>query len=76
MIPKHYKVGGINASGSKPLVFYAVLQSAKGRNSKSVGRVSFSDLELIGDRILAFQSTVRKGPERSAPVFPPSPVRF
>ena len=31
--PKPDKVGGINASGSKSLVFDAELQSAKGRNS-------------------------------------------
>ena len=76
MIPKHYKVGGINASGSKPLVFYCELQSVKGRNSKNVGRISFSDPELIRDRIFAIQSPVRKGPEKSALVFPPSPVRL
>ena len=33
--PKPDMVGRINASGSKPLVFYAELRSAKGRNSKS-----------------------------------------
>ena len=74
--PKPDKVRGINASGSKPLVFYAELQSAKGGNSNSVGRIFFSDPELIRDRIFAIQSPVRKGPETSAPVFPPSPVRF
>ena len=50
------KVGGIKASGSKPLVFYAELQSAKGRNSTSVGRNFVSDPELIRDRIFAIQS--------------------
>ena len=39
---KPYKVGGINASGSKSLVFYAELQSAKGRNST----VSYTHLTL------------------------------
>ena len=38
--PKPDKVGGINASGSKS-VFDAELQSAKGRNSKSVGMIFF-----------------------------------
>ena len=70
------KVGRINASGSKPLVFDAELQSAKGSNSKSVGRIFFSDSELIRDRIFAIQSPVREGLETSAPVFPPSPVRL
>ena len=74
--PKPDKVRGINASGSKPLVFYAELQSAKGGNSNSVGRIFFSDPELIRDRFFAIQSPVRKGPETSAPVFPPSPVRL
>ena len=36
----------------------------------------FSDPELIHDRIFAIQSPVREGPETSAPVFPPSPVRL
>ena len=74
--PKPDKVGGINASGSKPLVFDAELQSAKRRNSKSVVRIFFSDPELIRDRIIAIQSPVRNRPETSAPVFPPSPVRL
>ena len=54
--PKPGKAGGINASGSKSLVFYAELQSAKGRNSTSVGRNFVSDPELIRDRIFAIQS--------------------
>ena len=74
--PKPDKVGGINAFGSNPLIFDAELQSAKGSNSKSVGRNFFSDPELIRDCIFAIQSPVRKGPETSAPVFPPSPVRL
>ena len=41
----------------------------------SVG-IFFSDPELIRDRFFAIQSPVRKGPETSAPVFPPSPVRL
>ena len=49
--PKPDKVGGINASGSKSLVFDAERHSAKGRNSKSVGRSFLSDPELIRDRI-------------------------
>ena len=39
--PKPYEVGGISAYGSKPLVFDVELLSAKGRNSKSVGRIFF-----------------------------------
>ena len=74
--PKPDKVRGINASGSKPLVFYAELQSAKGGNSNSVGRIFFSDPELIRDRFFAIQSPVRKGPETSAPVFSPFPRAF
>ena len=38
------------------------------------GGFFFSDPELIRDRIFAIQSPVRKGPETSVPVFPPSPV--
>ena len=49
--PKPDKVGGINGSGSKSLVFDAERHSAKGRNSKSVGRSFLSDPELIRDRI-------------------------
>ena len=75
-IPKPDKVGRINASGSKPLVFYVELQSAKGSNSKNVGRIFFSDPELIRDRIFAIQSPARRGPETSAPVFPSFPVRL
>ena len=71
--PKPGKVGRINASVSKPLVFDGELQSAKGSNSNSVGRNFFSDPELIPDRIFTIQSP---GPETSAPVFPPSPVRL
>ena len=41
----------------------------------SVG-IFFSESELIRDRIFAIQSPVREGPETSAPVFPPSPVRL
>ena len=74
--PKPDKVGGINASGSKSLVVDAELQSAKGRDRKSGGRIFFSDPELIRDRIFAIQSPVREGPETSAPVLLPSPVRF
>ena len=74
--PKPGKVGGNHASVSKPLVFDGELQSAKGSNSKSVGRNFFSDPELIRDCIFAIQSPVRKGPEKSALVFPPSPVRL
>ena len=43
--PKPDKAGGINASGSKSLVFDAEQQSAKGRNSKSVGRNFFFQAE-------------------------------
>ena len=39
--PKPDKVGGINAFGSNTLIFDAELQSAKGRNSKSVGTIFF-----------------------------------
>ena len=74
--PKPDKAGVTNASGSKALVFDAENQSAKGRNSKSVGRNLFSEPELIRDRIFAVQSPVREGLETSAPVFPPSPVRL
>ena len=74
--PKPDKVGRINASGSKPLVFDVELQSAKGSNSKNVGRIFFSDPELIRDRIFAIQSPAGKGPETSAPVFPPFPLRL
>ena len=74
--PKPYKAGVTNASGSKSLVFDAEHQSAKGRNSKSVSRIFFSEPELIRDRIFAIQSPVREGLETSAPVFPPSPVRL
>ena len=41
----------------------------------SVG-IFFSDPELIRDRIFAIQSPVREGPETSAPVLLPSPVRL
>ena len=47
--PKPDKVGGINASGSKSLVFDAELQSAKGRNSKSVGSFFFQAEDGIRD---------------------------
>ena len=74
--PKPDTVGRINASGSKPLLFYAEQQSAKGSNIKCVGRIFLSDPVLIRERIFAIQSPVRKRPETSAPVFLPSPVRL
>ena len=68
--PKPDKAGGINASGSKSLVFGAEQQSAKGRNSKGVGRIFFSDPELIRDRIFAIQSPVREGLKHLLLCFP------
>ena len=69
--PKPDKVRGINASGSKPLVFYAELQSAKGRNSESVGSFFFfSNPELIRDRIFAFNRLLEKGLKHLLLCFP------
>ena len=68
--PKPDKAGGINASGSKSLVFDAEQQSAKGRNSKSVGRIFFSEPKLIRDRILPFNRLLEKGLKHLLLCFP------